>query len=579
SLCEAGIVSVILPIEPDTAHVTVSPFGSYNPDTDELTFQANASGIYDFTVTAEAPCQTVECDIQVNVAIEQAPQITCPDNFERTVCLPLTDSICFPVEITGSAAEVTVSPFGRYEDGVVCIPISGAGTYPVEISAVNFCGTSVCGDLEIVIYEDLAPTLTVPEDRIISSCTDFNEEICIDGIFGYDPDYGDLTIQKISGPGTYISAEADSGSICFTPESNDITYTFEIELTDGCHTIVESFDVIIYPSNVCETCIEVAIETDTCYVVGSTVPVHVTVNAIEEIGGFDLLIYYDASVMAFLGVVQGEAISEWEYLTYSQESITCGGGCPTGMVRVIGIADRTIPMTHPSPEQFTPSGTMFTMNMRITRDWNVGGLFLPMGFYWFDCGDNTFSDQSGNNLYMDGIILDAFGGVVWDEADEDLFPEENRLNGIGAADSCLVGDKLTPIRCVEFKNGGICVIHPDDIDDRGDLNLNKVAYEIADAVVYTNYFIYGFSAFFINIDGQTAASEINGDGIPLTVADLVYLIRVLTGDVPPNPKVAPMGSKVKIRTEIENNNLSIKGDINYPAGAGVLVFEYSDALP
>ncbi len=579
SLCEAGMVSVFLPIEPDTAHVTVSPFGTYNPDTDELTFQANASGLYEFTVTAEAPCQTVECDIQVNVAIEQAPQITCPDDIERTVCLPTTDEICFPLEITGSAAEVTISPNGSYVDGVVCIPIDDAGTYPIEITATNFCGTSTCDDLNIIVYEDMAPTLTVPEDRIISSCTDVMEEICIDGIYGSDPDSDEFTIQKISGPGTYISAEADSGSVCFIPESNDITYTFVIELFDGCHTIVESFDVTIYPSNVCETCLEVALETDTCYIVGSTVPVHVTVNAIEEIGGFDLLIYYDASVMAFLSIGQGDAISEWEYLTYSHESITCGGACPTGMIRIIGIADRTIPMTHPPQEQLTPSGIMVTMNMRISRDWNIGGLFLPMGFYWFDCGDNTFSDPTGNLLYMDGIILDAFGGVVWDEADEDLFPEGNRQLGIGAPDSCLAGDKLTPVRCVSFKNGGICVIHPDDIDDRGDLNLNGVAYEIADAVVYTNYFIHGFAAFLINIDGQTAASEINRDGIPLTVADLVYLIRILTGDVPPSPKVAPPGSAVKIMTQIENNNLSVKSDVNYPTGAGLLVFEYSDAVP
>ncbi|RKX21602.1 MAG: hypothetical protein DRP51_03935, partial [Candidatus Zixiibacteriota bacterium] len=579
SLCDAGTVTVSLPIEPDTAHVTVSPFGSYNPGTDELTFHADTSGLYELTVTAEAPCLTAECLVQVNVSIEEAPQITCPDDIERTVCLPVTDSICFPLEITGSTANVTILPDGRYEDGVVCIPISGAGTYPIDITATNYCGTSTCSDVNIIVYEDLAPTLTVPEDRLIASCTDVMEEICIDGIYGSDPDSDEFTIQKISGPGTYIPAGADSGSVCFTPESNDITYTFEIELSDGCHTIVESFDVTIYPSNVCETCVEVAIETDSCYIVGSTVPVHITVNAYENIGGFDLLIYYDASVMAFLSIAQGDVISEWEYLTYSQESINCGGACPSGMIQIIGIADRTIPVTHPPEEQLSPSGTMVTLNMRLSHDQNIGGLFLPMGFYWYDCGDNTFSDPTGNLLYMDGIVLDAFGGVLWDEADEDLFPEENRIASVGAPDSCLVGDKITPIRCVEFKNGGVCVIHPDDIDDRGDLNLNGVAYEIADAVVYTNYFIYGFAAFLISVDGQTAASDINRDGIPLTIADLVYLIRILTGDIPPNPKVAPPGSAVKLMAQIDDNNLSIKGDINYPAGAGLFVFEYNDAVP
>ena len=99
--------------------------------------------------------------------------------------------------------------------------------------------------MEITVNANMAPTLTVPDDIILSSCTSVANEICIDGIYGSDPDGDNFTIQKISGPGTYIAAEADSGAICFTPERNDITYTFEVELSDGCFTIVKSFNVTI----------------------------------------------------------------------------------------------------------------------------------------------------------------------------------------------------------------------------------------------------------------------------------------------------------------------------------------------
>ena len=90
-----------------------------------------------------------------------------------------------------------------------------------------------------------------------------------------------------------------------------------------------------------------------------------------------------------------------------------------------------------------------------------------------------------------------------------------------------------------------------DIDDRGDMNLNGVAYEIADAVLYTNYFIFGPSAFDldpIRRESQIAASDVNADGSPLTVADLVYLIRVILGLEDPIagdgalPRVANSGS-------------------------------------
>jgi len=71
---------------------------------------------------------------------------------------------------------------------------------------------------------------------------------------------------------------------------------------------------------------------------------------------------------------------------------------------------------------------------------------------------------------------------------------------------------------------------------RGDLNLNYIPYEFADYVVYTNYFIYGLAAFEIDVDAQTAASDVNADGLPLSLADYVYLYRVIIGDAPPIPK-------------------------------------------
>ena len=577
TLCEPDVVYVTLPITPATAEVTVEPFGIYDFETGQLSFTAEASGEYTFNVTASAPCGDDDCEFQVNVSIEEAPDLTCPDDFDTTVCIQTTSEICFDVDLAGTALNVTVSPEGSYANGKICVPIDGTGTYPVSITASNYCGTVSC-DMEFTVYENLPPELTVPEAIYIPSCTDVLDEICIDGIFASDPENDALTIEKLSGPGTYMAVEEDSGMVCFTPESNDITYMFEIQVSDGCQDVVKTFTVTIYPSNVCETCIIAEIITDTCYIVGSTVPVRIRANALTEIGGYDLLIYYDASVMAFLSLEQGSAVPDWEYLTYTQED-NCGGSCPSGLLRIIAIADRTLPVTHPPEEQLTPDGDLAVINMILSHDQNIGGQYLPIGFYWFDCGDNTFSDPSGNELYMDAIIYDPFGSVIWDEGDDDLFPEENRTYAVGAPDTCLKGDKITPIRCVEFHNGGICIIHPDDIDDRGDLNLNGVAYEIADAVVYTNYFIYGYAAFQINVDGQTAASDINRDGVSLTVADLVYLIRIIIGDVSPNAKIGPSETAVWLTADNRDNDITIQADIDYPVGAGLLVFEYDGIAP
>jgi hypothetical protein len=132
-------------------------------------------------------------------------------------------------------------------------------------------------------------------------------------------------------------------------------------------------------------------------------------------------------------------------------------------------------------------------------------------------------------------------------------------------------DPQNPLKCpVPFlwlKGGGVDIICVPDIDDRGDVNLNGIMNEIADAVVFTNYFIYGLAAFTINVEGQIAATEINGDGVPLTVGDLVYLIRVIVGDAMPLPPV-------KVAPAIEANVIAGRTvSLDTEIGAALFVFE------
>jgi hypothetical protein len=113
---------------------------------------------------------------------------------------------------------------------------------------------------------------------------------------------------------------------------------------------------------------------------------------------------------------------------------------------------------------------------------------------------------------------------------------------LGAPDICLEVDELdkdVPNRFVDFWNGGVDIACADSIDDRGDLNLDGQPNTIADAVLYSNYFIYGIGVFGSGTaaQGAIAASDVNADGIPLSIADLVYLIRIVVGDALPYPKV------------------------------------------
>jgi hypothetical protein len=207
----------------------------------------------------------------------------------------------------------------------------------------------------------------------------------------------------------------------------------------------------------------------------------------------------------------------------------------------------------------------------------LGDQFIPISFIWYDCGDNSFSNLAGTQLYIDKRIYGPEGMMFWDEDDNVHYPEAGRPVGVGAPDICLDDDaKALPTRCVEFMNGGICVVHPDSIDARGDINLNEVPYEIADAVLYSNYFVRGLGVFNINIAGQIAASDVNRDGLTLTVSDLVLMIRIITGDAPPSPKLNPIPAPLTLSSTVENGELQVKTYAPDEIGAVRLVYTMSN---
>ncbi|MCP4596489.1 hypothetical protein, partial [Neptuniibacter sp.] len=370
-----------------------------------------------------------------------------------------------------------------------------------------------------------------------------------------DANVGDVAVWSytVSPSAPAGTVDLTGGVLTFNPAVADETvgfFTFTVTVTD-CAGDYDECDVTFEVISQLPFFIVIEAE-DGDAGLGVYLGHHAYVDVTQEQGsennlGFDFLIAYDNSVLAFMGAYGNPVLFsstgdyQWEYFTYRFVD-NCGGSCPSGMLQVVGIADQNDGLHHPIETILPEDFVLFTMDFMVTNDYTMDCSFVPISFFWRDCSDNSIalnyrSDPTGL-VILQAISRNVFG------YNGTYFPITNPLYGFptyfGAQEDCDNDDPLKGNdQFIDFFNGGIKIICSDSIDARGDINLNGVLNEIADAVTFTNYFIYGIGAFTINAEGQKAATDVNADGIPLSVADLVYLIRVIVGDVLPIDKLNP----------------------------------------
>jgi hypothetical protein len=296
----------------------------------------------------------------------------------------------------------------------------------------------------------------------------------------------------------------------------------------------------------------------------------------ELMGGYDFLIGYDASALSFISASLGADVGPgglgWEYFTYRYGAFgNCGGPCPSGKLRIVAIADANNGPNHPSGFAVPDGGELASLKFYVTNDRTFECQKIGINFCWVDCGDNGISSVTGDTLFISSQVFDYQNTDPINDQSHEITDLTCRPFSMGGACAdCDVSAKYQPVRFILFWNGGIDIACADSIDDKGDLNLNKVAYEIADAVLYTNYFLYGPSALDpLYYDAQVAASDVNADGNPLSVGDLVYLLRVVVGDALPFPKLAPFANTANVT--LANGTLSTNANVDL--GAVYATFE------
>ncbi len=505
------------------------------------------------------------CIDSFNVAVEvnARPVVNIGPDTTFFVCEP--GQVCWPVSITDDENNVetieVVSENGSYNEttGDVCLNVpAGERNYRIILEATDECGVAHRDTAMISIDFNAPPTLGLPPDFI--AYLDEPGQVCFD----VHPDDEDGNLGSVSvGPiGTYSIA---TEQVCFDADSAGI-YCFEVTAGDNCGAqTVDSICIEV----VIDECIHVQIEKTHNAIQGQDETVRIFLNGSgKDLGGYDMLVAYDQSALSVRNVAPGNLHINcgWEYFNFRGGANGNCDGCPSGLLRIVAIAETNNGAYHPGCFLNGMVGSLADIDFLVSDDRTLECQYAPVRFFWTDCGDNAFSSRLGDTLWISRHVYDLEHNDIADNSYG--FP-----GWFGAHDTCLTGGgpgKPAAIRCVDFTNGGIDIVCADSIDARADINLNGQAWEIADAVLFSNYFIHGLSVFTVNVNGQIAATDVNADGLTLSVADLVMLIRVVVGDAPAVPKLSP--------GETPMANLVIQGDMLYVVEADLNIGAISMTL-
>jgi hypothetical protein len=330
-----------------------------------------------------------------------------------------------------------------------------------------------------------------------------------------------------------------------------------------------------------ESSIVVIPNTEECVNPGDYVSLPILLdNNASRFGGFELEVEFDYTSMCFVSAERGGLLDtsytdpdgifwSWEYFTY--RVLPCPiPPCQKYKILLYGQAE--IPngmMNRGVPIPITDGlDTLVLLNFVVMNNENLRGFKIPVCWEWegavvndtlvedWECSENTFSSASGDTLFTSNLLC-QFNPDICDDPIDRIQPVLIFQDGI-CGQNC----------------GGVDVCPADSAHcKRGDVNMNTVTYEVADAVLFANYFVYGYPVFIHDLAYQICATDVNADGRALTLSDLIYLIRVILHDAVEIPqKLVPATEAANI---VVNNN-TITADCAAPIAA--ILFEFDGAV-
>jgi len=262
----------------------------------------------------------------------------------------------------------------------------------------------------------------------------------------------------------------------------------------------------------------IKIDTTSQYI-GQVAEIPILIRNDVLIGGFQLQVDFPKDNLSFIGAERGEVLSDtangeydWEFFTFylSSYNDTLNRCNINGAYDLSGDSHQGVPLAI-QPDY----ASLVVLKFLIGSGNFTSGTLLPIIFEW----EGTVVDDS---LIED---WDCTENTLWGQSWDTVFASQNPAQF--SPDLCPFGGGVTLSPSLEFLDGGVYAFY--DLTQTGDINLNGISYEVADWVCFQNFLLHGDSVL-INPEQQAHNSDVNCDLLPWTIADLLYLCRVILHD-------------------------------------------------
>ncbi len=387
---------------------------------------------------------------------------------------------------------------------------------PFKVTLVLSDGMNLTKE-EVLIYvlnKNALPIIILPPVQ-----TSFAGVLVTFQVSAQDPDKEEVSLQAFNLPSGATFDNQNPGTFNWTPQLADtgvFTVTFVATDPQG-GTSQKNFPITVLSAGE----FVLSIGQVNGYP-GDIVIVPLQLMNLDSISGFDLLLHYDASALDLLNVTRSNTRTfNWEFFSFQENFQNISGD-----LKLTGFAD--IPNLNLIPPISPGQGPILNLIFQINSDPGFAGFSIPVDFKFNDSTDNTLSDASGNLIYQSEI---AYG------------------------------------------KGYVNILRTQLLI--GDINLNGIPFDIGDAVRFANFLLdpvrYPFNS------QQYANSDVNQDGYPATIADLVYLIRIIEEGPSSAGKIFEINAEVDFRIQKQEDRYYFYTQTQNNLGGILMTFTHSPA--